>query len=148
MGAITPSNQSPPVKGSGAAAESPIEIDELFRQLMEGQVCWIADVQTQRLLYVNPAYEDLWAPGTVRYLDRDWAIGTVHDEDLARCLAFLEKEILEPAEEFYRTVRAGGSVRWIHCRRFPVRYPNGKIYRAAEEPVGEKLCTTVRMSAR
>jgi signal transduction histidine kinase len=110
MSAIRPSKQ----------ADSPIEIDELFRQLLENiyQVSWIVDVHTKELLYVSPAYRELWNHENAQA------------EDLGRFLAPLEKEVLEPVEESQRIVSPDGSVRWIQWRRVPVRDREGEVYRA------------------
>lgn len=134
MSAIPPHDVTP-VTGTERPAPSEIERVELFRQIVENidQVCWLADVHTNELLYVTPAYEELWGRDSAsRYLHREWAIESVHPEDRERFLSFLEIEVLEPIEGLYRIVRPDRSVRSLHCRRFPVRDPEGKIYRAVE----------------
>ena len=157
MSAPSPHNQMPPVTGTETPAASEIENIELFRQIIENidQVCWITDIHTKQLLYVGPAYEELWGRGsTSRYLDRAW-VETVHKEDRERFLSFLESEVLEPVEDYYRIVRPDGSVRSLHCRHFPVRDPGGKMYRAlgivrditAEGGMEERLRQAYKMEA-
>jgi PAS domain S-box-containing protein len=144
--------------GTGTPAASEIQDVELFRQIVENidQVCWVADVHTKKLLYVGPAYEELWGRGSKScYLDREWAVETVHSEDRERLLSFVEKEVLEPVEDFYRVIRPDGSVRLLHFRWFPVRDSQGKVYRSvglarditAQREVEEELRQARKMEA-
>jgi PAS domain S-box-containing protein len=132
MSAPAPKDHIPSRTGTDTPAASEVENVELFRQIVENidQVCWMADVHTKELLYAGPAYEELWGHGsTSRYLDREWVADTIHEDDRERFLPFLEKEILEPVEDVYRIVQPNGSVRSLHCGRFPVRDPQGRVYR-------------------
>jgi PAS domain S-box-containing protein len=133
MSPTSPLDHIPPVTGTGTPDPSQIENAELFRQIVENidQVSWMTDVHTKKLLYVGPAFEELWGRGSrSRYLDREWAVENVHPEDRERFVSFLEKEVLEPVEDLYRIVRPDGSVRSLHCRHFPVRDPEGRVYGA------------------
>jgi signal transduction histidine kinase len=100
--------------------------------------------------------QKLWGHGsTSRYLDREWVVDTVHADDRERFLPFLEKEILEPVEDLYRIVQPDGSVRSLHCRRFPVRDPEGRVHRVvgtarditAQREVEERLRQAHKMAA-
>jgi PAS domain S-box-containing protein len=116
----------------------------------------VEDVHTRKLLYVGPAYEELWGRGSIsRYLDREWAVETVHAEDRERFRSFFETEVSEPIEDLYRIVRPDGSVRSLHCRRVPVRDLQGRVYRAigmarditAQREVEERLRQAHKMAA-
>jgi two-component system cell cycle sensor histidine kinase/response regulator CckA len=132
--------------------------EERFRQLAENldQVFWMLDINTNKALYVSPAFEKVWArsPGAL-YEDRDWLLETVLPEDRDRVAAFLAKITSGPAEECYRIVRPDGTVRWIHARAFVVRNPEGKPYRVAgimeditaQRELEEQLSQTNKMEA-
>ena len=111
-----------------------LQSEERFRQLAEniGQVFWMLDLGTNRVLYVSPAFEKVWGcNSSTLYQNRDWLNETVHEEDRARFLTFFETMRTEPAEEVYRIVRPDGSVRWIQDRSFLVRGQDGHPYRVA-----------------
>jgi PAS domain S-box-containing protein len=118
---------------------SDIEITDLqseqrFRQLAENidQIFWMLDLETNKVLYVSPAFEKIWGRSSAAlYRDRNWILETVHVDDRARLSAILSSGKWEPLEEVYRIVRPDGSVRWIKDRSFPVYDAGGKLYRLA-----------------
>lgn len=108
--------------------------EQKFRQLADNirEVFWMIDPKAQRVLYVSPAYEQIWGrtfdglyPHTRLLLE------TVHHEDRSRVVAAYESEIANQAgiEHEYRIVRPDGTIRWIWDRGFPVRDDTGQIYR-------------------
>lgn len=111
-----------------------LQSEKRFRQLAENidEVFWMLDIDTERVLYVSPAFEKVWGiSAAALYQNRNLLIDTVHPEDRDRCMAFFSKVKSEPREETYRIVRPDGSVRWIHDRSFLVPNPEGKAYRVA-----------------
>jgi PAS domain S-box-containing protein len=119
---------------------SKIDITDLqsemrFRQLAENidQVFWMLDLDTERVLYVSPAFEKVWGISSAGLQQQNPArlLDTVHPEDRDRCEAFLARLQAEPAEESYRIIRPDGSVRWIHDRAFLIYRPDGRPYRVA-----------------
>jgi PAS domain S-box-containing protein len=115
------------------AEEKLRESEEQFRQIAEtiNQVFWMTDPQKNRLLYVSPAYEQIWG-GTLREVyesPTSW-LAAVHHEDRPRLQeAALTKQVQGTYDEVYRIVRPDGSVRWIHDRGFPVKNAAGEVYR-------------------
>ena len=107
------------------------ESDDRFRQMAEsvGEVFWMVDVATDRLLYVSPAFERIWGQNASVLDQPGGVVNTVHPEDRDRFRAFLEKNVQQACEETYRIVRPNGAVRWIHDRSFPVPGRDGKPYR-------------------
>ena len=109
--------------------------EERFRQLTEHirEVFWVYGITEERLLYVSPAYEDIWGRPTQSLLEwpLDW-IEAVHPDDRARIhaaqLAKLESGRLD---EEYRIIRPDGAVRWIRDRGFPIHDAAGYVYRIA-----------------
>ena len=94
------------------------------------EVFWLFDVKKQRVVYVSPAYEEIWGRTTARLLERyeEWQ-ESIHPEDLAYAessfASILETGGGEPRE--YRIVRPDGSVRWVSDRGFAIRGPDGQI---------------------
>ncbi len=106
-----------------AAEEKLAKNERRMRQVTEhiGEMVWLSDPDEGRLLYVNPAYEEIWGRSCQSLYDdpRSW-LKAVHPDDLERVKAALGK----PEEVFdqeYRIVRPDGSVRWIWDRSFPIR---------------------------
>ncbi|SER25943.1 PAS domain S-box-containing protein [Natrinema salaciae] len=108
------------------------ESERRFRQLAEhlDQVVWMTTADQQELLYVNPAYEEVWG------VDREdlyenataWA-ETIHPDDRERVLEEFHKQVQDRHEAEYRIVRPDGEVRWIHDRATPIYDQNGDAYR-------------------
>ncbi len=109
--------------------------EERFRQLAENihEVFWLTDPGRDTTLYVSPAYEKIWGRSVVSLLDRPsgW-IEAIHPDDRERVRQLVRREQDDGgSDEEYRIVRPDGSVRWIRDRAFPVRDPEGHVYRVA-----------------
>ena len=113
--------------------ESLRESEERFRLIAEtvAEVFWMADVNIEGILYVNPSYERVW--GRTRkslYENPRSFLDAIHLEDRKRVLANLELEkIGQPFDHEYRIIRPDGSIRWIWDRGFPVYEKTGQITR-------------------
>jgi len=110
------------------------ESEQRFRQLAENiaEVFWMVDPTSKKMLYVSPAYEEIWGRSCESlYRDPlDWA-DAVHPEDRERVLeAVLHKlDIPGGYDETYRIVRPDGSLRWVRDRSFPLKDAKGRVYR-------------------
>ena len=109
--------------------------EERFRQLAEHirEVFWVYGIEEERLLYVSPAYEEIWGRPAEGFHERplDW-IEAVHADDRERVhAAHVARRQLGCLDEEYRIVRPDGAVRWIRDRGFPIRDEAGYIYRIA-----------------
>jgi PAS domain S-box-containing protein len=123
------------------------ESEERFRQLVENihEVFWIRDLRTKEILYISPAYEEIWG----RSLDSlrakpDSFLEAVHPEDLPRIQAAYQRQITqaEPYEVEYRVLRPDGSQRWVAARASIIKDRQGKPYRAvglAEDITSRRL---------
>lgn len=109
--------------------------EERFRQLAEHirEVFWMSDPRKREILYVSPAYEELWGRTCASlYEEPSSFLEAIHPEDRGAALAALETQAGgEASEAEYRVVRPDGSVRWIHDRAFPIRDESGTVYRFA-----------------
>lgn len=107
---------------------------EYFQQLTENieSVFWMTDPDKQQMLYVSPAYEQIWglSLAEVYRSPLSW-LDAIHQEDRDRILRAFPKQSYGEYDEEYRIIRPDGSIRWIHDRAFPIRDQAGQIYRIA-----------------
>jgi PAS domain S-box-containing protein/diguanylate cyclase (GGDEF)-like protein len=116
-------------------AEAALHESELrFRQLTEniGEVFWLMDAGTGELIYLSPAFEEVWEHPAAAMLANPWfLLDTVHPEDFHRVQQALEESGWEGFNEEYRIQLPDGQSRWISTRSFPIRDSRGEIYRIA-----------------
>ncbi len=99
------------------------ESEERFRELAENirDVFWVRD--SDRLLYISPAYEQIWGRSRESlYQDPAPFMESVHPDNGGRVCQGLPAGALEDAA-FYRELRItrpDGTLRWIRARSFPV----------------------------
>jgi len=115
------------------AEASLLESERRFRQVVEQirEVFWMSDPKKNRMLYISPAYEQVWGRSCASLYasSRDW-LEAIHPEDRERVLqAALTQQVGGDYRETYRIVRPDGSIRWIEDRAFPIRNEEGKVYR-------------------
>lgn len=108
---------------------------EIFRQLTENirEVFWMALPDLSRVLYVNPAYEELWGQSARRLYENPMAwLEAVHPDEREKiCRRARENIHLRDFTNTYRIVRPDGSIRWIRDRSFPIRDSYGNVVRVA-----------------
>ena len=106
--------------------------EERFRELAENvrEVFFVSDTETGRLLYTNPAYEELFGHS------REYAYATplawteaVHPEDRARMMGAPREvaQVGEPTPDTFRVLRPDGTIRWVRSRATPVKDARGKF---------------------
>lgn len=118
-----------------AAEEALRQSEEKIRQLTDNikEVLWLYDVETDRVLYVSPAYEEIWGRSlqSLSANPNSW-VDSVHPDDIA---ALPEESQVANEEAYYdrpyvfRIVRPDGSIRWIRSRVFPIRDKAGNVFR-------------------
>ena len=113
-----------------------IEANErCFRELAEHirEVIWMTDETGDELVYVCPAYEQIWGQNCDDlYDDPRERLARVHEEDKPRVLeAFRQNARTGNYDEIYRIRRPDGELRWIRDRAFPVENEHGQVYRLA-----------------
>ena len=108
-------------------------------------VFWITDFHTPKILYVSPAYREIWgrSPDEIYENYNLWA-ETIHPDDRERVIATAAQSIDQGmVEQEYRIVRPDGSIRWIRDRGFTVRPEGGNV----EQMVGIAQDITQRKQA-
>ena len=112
------------------------ENETLVRQLTDNieEVFWIVSADWRQVLYISPAYEQIWGRTCRSLYDRpkSWFEAVVEDDRPAVTDYMAQKtrgdlgEIVFPE---YRVRRPDGSIRWISARGFSVRDEGGGVLR-------------------
>lgn len=115
------------------AEEALRESQERFHQVTESirEVFWMTDPEKKRMIYISPAYEDIWGRTceSLYASPRSW-LDAIHPDDRDRVLqAALTKQISGGYDEEYRIQRPDGSTRWIWDRAFLIHDASGHVYR-------------------
>jgi PAS domain S-box-containing protein len=108
------------------------ESEQRFRQLAENihEVFWITDVAKSQMIYVSPAYQQIWGRSCQSIYDNPLSfVETIHPEDRERVMAAFAKQARGEYHEDYRIIQPGGEQRWIRDRAFPVYDTSGQVYR-------------------
>ena len=113
-----------------AYKESEAQFHQIAKNIRE--VFWLFDLQEQQVLYVSPAYNQIWGRSRESLYQRydDW-VESIHPEDLKHAQEtfnhILDTGGGEPRE--YRIVRPDGAERWISDTGYAVKDEDGKIVR-------------------
>ncbi|HZR17417.1 MAG TPA: PAS domain S-box protein [Verrucomicrobiae bacterium] len=111
------------------------ESEERFRQMADriDKVFWMCNKDMTQVLYVSPAYEQIWGRPCSTLYERPASFAeAAHPEDRDQLMAAIAaKKQGRETEVQYRISRPDGSVRWILARSFPVRNDAGEFYRVA-----------------
>jgi diguanylate cyclase (GGDEF)-like protein/PAS domain S-box-containing protein len=122
-----------------------------FRQMAEGirDVFFLCEVGTSHVLYVSPAYEEIWGRSCkILYANPEAWIEAIHPDDRAAMREKYKNDVSAGTFDYeYRIVRPDGSIRWIKSRGFPVRDPSGKVVRIAgtAADITESRLTTLEL---
>jgi PAS domain S-box-containing protein len=118
------------------AAEALRQSEAQFRQLAENihEVFFLTEPDLSQMLYVSPAYEEIWGRSCQSLYDRpeSWQ-DTIYPDDRDRVGAALGRQLSGDAdfEQEYRILRPDGSLRWVWVRAFRVLDDSGEVYRLA-----------------
>ncbi|QOY93234.1 response regulator [Massilia sp. UMI-21] len=109
--------------------------EERFRQLTDNidDVFWMFAVPEGSLVYVSPAYSDIWGRSveSLREQPGGW-LDAVHPDDRPRVAARWGQLPDAPHyDDEFRVNAPDGRMRWVRDRLFPVRDTRGQVYRVA-----------------
>jgi PAS domain S-box-containing protein len=103
-------------------------IQEISEQINEA--LWMVDANSNRVFYVNPAYERIWGRRAAEiYADELFFEKSLHPDDREWVIAGLNKRLAGDYEIEFRIVLPDGAVRWIRDRVFPIYTEDGRVYR-------------------
>jgi PAS domain S-box-containing protein len=107
--------------------------EEKFRQLAENirEVFWIMSPEADEILYVSPAYEQVWGRtcDSLYGSPMSWA-ESIHPDDRERAHSLFARQIRgESIESEYRVQTPDGQEKWIRDRAFPVLDQAGQLIR-------------------
>jgi PAS domain S-box-containing protein len=106
--------------------------EKKFRQLAENirEVFWMMDPKTGCLLYLSPAFDELWGmPASAALADPEVWFAGVHPEDRESIVNLRQRQRSGKMLECeYRIVR-GGEVRWVWDRAFTIHDNFGRLER-------------------
>ena len=107
------------------------ESEQKFRQLAENlnQVFWMTDPETSQMIYISPAYEEIWGLSCASvYKNPKSFIDSIYPDDLPQFIMTVQNKKTGFDTE-YRIKRPDGSMRWIHDQAFPLKDASGEVYR-------------------
>ena len=112
-----------------------MESEERFRLITNTieEVFWLATPDLDRMLFVSPAYEQIWGNPVQHLYDTPMSfLDSVHPEDRQKLLSGLDRKNSGlPFFNEYRIIRPDGAIRWILDRGYPVRDAAGVVTRYA-----------------
>ncbi len=114
------------------------ESEEKFRQIADNieEVFWIIDSTMKEMIYVSPAYEEIWGRTAQSLYDnpQSW-LDNIHADDREKTINSLfgeSNEIQVGSEDLqYRILRPDNEIRWILAKGFPITNHKGEVYRIA-----------------
>ena len=107
------------------------ESEERFQLITETMqdVLWISTPGIDKIVYVSPAYENLWGRSRDNlYKSPKSFMDSVHPADLNRVIDALKEHAEGKWDVEYRVVRPDGTIRWIRDRGSPVRDEHEEMY--------------------
>ncbi|MDZ4252938.1 MAG: EAL domain-containing protein [Sulfuritalea sp.] len=124
------------MRAAHCQAQEALTVSETrFRQMAENirDVFFLDDAVANRILYVSPAYEEIWGRSCASlYANPDSWGDAIHPDDRASTFEKYSKEMSTGNLNLqFRIVRPDGSIRWIESRGFPIHDSAGKLVRIA-----------------
>lgn len=115
------------------AHEALRESETRFREMAEhvGEIFFNYDPVNDRLLYINPAYEEIWGRTSAEaYAHTESYLDSVHPDD-RDLVEQAQKRLLAGAQTDieYRIKRPDGETRWVHEHAVPVLDAHGAVER-------------------
>lgn len=106
-----------------------LEGNPSFNQILLNidQVVFAFDLNSKKILYVNPAFETVWGQSVQSlYADPQILIESVHPEDRLQVMIAQQQNSDQLFTQEYRIVRPDGTTRWMSTRTFLVKNEAGK----------------------
>jgi len=115
-----------PVEDTPPVAPLDQSTETRFQNLADNipECFWLYDVSSQRVVYANPAFHNLFGPTDD---DPQGWYRLVHPEDAARLVESAERTRFGGLNEDLRILRSDGEERWVQVRTFAVRDDEGVV---------------------
>jgi PAS domain S-box-containing protein len=118
-----------------AALEALRESEERFRQIAENieEVFWLVEPNASKIIYASPGYERVWGRSPQEIMDApDAFFASIHPDDRELVRQTIQRYSAgESTDAEYRFFHSDGSLHWLWDRAFPLRRPDGTVYRIA-----------------
>ncbi len=96
------------------------------------EVFWIANPSSKELIYISPAYEEIFGRSCESLHENPSSLlDVIHTDDRDEVEAIVKQEVEGDFGFDFRITRPNGQIRWIRARAFPIRNEKGEIYRVA-----------------
>lgn len=108
--------------------------DVRLNQITENirEVFWLSSADGNEMLYVSPAYQDIFGlTAESLYQRSDSFMEVVHPDDRAILEALTKSDNQEDFDTEFRILRPDGSIRWLRTQGVPIRNEAGEVYRLA-----------------
>ena len=109
--------------------------EEKFRELTDNirEVFWLATPGSEEMLYVSPAYEQIWGRTCASvYQNPASRLEAIHPDDLRQSRRVFARQMKgEDVDAEYRIFAADGQEKWIRSRAFPIYDQAGELVRVA-----------------
>lgn len=108
------------------------ESEERFREMADniGEVVWVQDSATGKILYISPAYESIWGRSCQSMYDSAASfLDAVLPDDLPIAIECMRRQAFESYDAVYRIRDRRGEIRWVRSRSSPIRDAAGKTLR-------------------
>lgn len=106
--------------------------DSQFREMADNvdEVFWMHDTETNKVLYVSPAAEDIWGESRDNFLGSSerW-LRSIVESDRERVKEHFGEHSRDEFDIEYRIERPDGEIRWIHDHGYPVKDDDGTVVR-------------------
>jgi PAS domain S-box-containing protein len=106
--------------------------EKKFRQLAEHihEVFWMMDPHTGALLYVSPAFQDMWGfPPDLALKNPDAWLARIHPGDHGAVRDSRRRQRLGERLDCEYRIADGDRTRWLWDRAFPIRDESGRLHR-------------------
>ena len=109
-----------------------VESNLRFQQMADNihEVFWITSPDKKEMIYVSPAYEEIWGRSCVSLYERpDSFLDAIHPDDRDRVHHAMSSQAEGRYDEQYRILHEDGEMRWIRDLAYPIRDRDGNVTR-------------------
>lgn len=109
-----------------------VESNMRFQQMADNihEVFWVTSPDKKEMIYVSPAYEEIWGRSCVSLYERpDSFLDAIHPDDRDRVRHATTHQTEGRYDEQYRILHKDGEERWVRDLAYPIRDKDGNVTR-------------------